>query len=273
MAPGVSGVARGAGRRAVVAAVVLVGGLPWAYARAGAADAPGARVVVPFAVGERLTYDVSWSTYATAGTLTLDVKGRTGTGAQQAYAVVAEAQPTPLLSRLYTLYYKAETFIDPGTMLPHRNSIFSREGHRQRTRNTRFDRPTRTAHFEQVGGIKKQFAVPASVQDALSVIYLVRTAALRPGAVFKTPVVDGWHVYTALLSVSAPEPVETGIGTIRAYRITPKVTDEEGNVEERRMTLWVSEDARRLPVRMEAELMVGKFAVTLRDVARVTASR
>src|ERR1700674_2215695 len=70
-----------------------------------------AEMLVPFKVGEALTYEVSWSSYLTAGTVTLTVQDKHPSYASVAYYVVAEARPTPLMSRLYTLYYKADALI------------------------------------------------------------------------------------------------------------------------------------------------------------------
>jgi hypothetical protein len=57
--------------------------------------------------------------------------------------------------------------------------------------------------------------------------------------------------------------VKTAIGTVRAWKITPTLPSSEGA---RRLTVWVTEDARRLPVRMQAQLAVGSFDLTLKSV-------
>src|SRR5579862_5973294 len=82
----------------------------------------------PFLVGETLTYDVSWSTYLTAGTVVSTVREKKPSYNSTAYYIVAEGRPTALLSRLYTLYYKMDTLIDAYTLLPQRASIYSEEG-------------------------------------------------------------------------------------------------------------------------------------------------
>ena len=65
---------------------------------------PTGEVRVPFRSGERLTYDVSYSTYVTAGTVIMHVQAKRPSYNSVAYYVVAEARPTPLMSKLYTLY-------------------------------------------------------------------------------------------------------------------------------------------------------------------------
>jgi len=239
------------------------------------ADVPSAtrgEVVVPFAAGERLTYDVSWSTYVTAGTITFNVRSAPAAGGAKGYYAIAEAQPNAILSKLYALHYKADTLIEASTLLPQRSSTFGREGSHQRTRVTRFDRAGQRAYFEQVGGIKKEVPVPPRVHDALSALYAVRAANLRPGARIKVPVCDSGRVYDVLLDIGAPETVDTGIGATLAYRITPHIVDPAGRPEPGRFAIWLSADARRVPVKFESEVVVGKFVALLREVA-VSASR
>src|SRR6267142_1180178 len=103
---------------------------------------------IPFAPGETLTYDVSWSSFVTAGTATIRVAEKKPSFASIAYYIVAEGRPTPLVAKLYTLYYKLDTLLDSYTLLPQRGSVYSEEGKRHRFRTTRFDRAARKAFFE-----------------------------------------------------------------------------------------------------------------------------
>src|SRR6266567_3560666 len=75
---------------------------------------------VPFHVGETLTYDVSWSSYLTAGTATATVKEKKPSLNSTAYYIVAEGRPTPLVSKLYSLYYKLDTLVDSYSLLSQR---------------------------------------------------------------------------------------------------------------------------------------------------------
>src|SRR5436190_18719171 len=93
-----------------------------APAKAGQAKAapaaPKKELTVPFHAGEVLEYDIGWSSYVTAGTATVTVKEKKPSYDSVAYYIVAEGRPTSLLSKLYTLYYKADTLIDVYSLLP-----------------------------------------------------------------------------------------------------------------------------------------------------------
>lgn len=222
---------------------------------------------VPFTVGETLAYDVSWASYLTAGTATLTVKEKKPSYGSDAYYVVAEGRPTPLLSRLYDLYYKADSLLDVYTLLPQRASIYSQEGRRRRTKVTLFDHRKGKAHYELQTAtlVKADLAIPPGTQDALGLIYALRTRALKPGETFTMPVCDAGESYTVRITVGGVERVKTGIGEVRAWRLTPVLPAAQ---QARQLTLWISEDARRLPVRMQAQLAVGSFDLTLTSTSR-----
>jgi hypothetical protein len=70
------------------------------------------------------------------------------------------------------------------------------------------------------------------------------------------------------MQVGAVEPVRTGLGTINGVRVTPVISGPDTEAP-RGLALWMSDDARRLPLKMEAQLSVGKFTVTLRRAGGV----
>ena len=222
---------------------------------------------VPFRTGETLGYDISWSSYLTAGTATVAVKEKRTSRGSMAYYIVAEARPTPLLSKLYSLYYKVDTLLDAYSLLPQRGSIYSEEGKRRRTKITTFN--GRSAEFEFItsSASKQQLALPPYAQDALSAIYVLRAIPFQQGGKITMPVVDSGRVYSVTVSVVGKEIVTTGVGTVSAWKIVPVITGGKGGTSQRAMAIWIGDDARRLPVKLTVELAVGSFDITLREVA------
>ena len=224
---------------------------------------------VPFSPGETLTYDVSWSSYLTAGAATLSVKNKKPSYGSDAYYIVAEGRPTPLLSKLYDLYYKADTLLDIYSLLPQRGSIYSDEGKQHRLKVTTFDHAAKKAQYEVQTRtlVKKELAIPAYSQDGLSALYVLRAISLKPGDKFTMPICDAGETYKVQITVGGVETVKTGIGDVRAWKITPVLP--AGNTGgAKRLSLWLSDDPRRLPVRMQAQLAVGSFDLTLKSSNR-----
>jgi hypothetical protein len=229
-----------------------------------AAAAPKREQPVPFKPGEVLEFDIGWSTFVTAGTATVAVKEKKPSYGSTAYYIVAEGRPTSLVSKLYTLYYKADTLLDSYSLLPQRGSLYSEEGKRRRMKTTVFNQASKRASYEVETRtlVKKDLTIPAFTQDALSAIYVLRSIPFKAGDKFNMPVSDNGQIYKVQMQVGAPEPVKTGIGTITGVKIVPVITGPD-KTSPRGLALWLSDDARRLPLKMEAQLLVGKFTVTL----------
>jgi Protein of unknown function (DUF3108) len=223
-------------------------------------------MAVPFKAGEVLEFDIGWSSYLTAGTATVAVQDKKASYNSTAYYIVAEGRPVPLLSKLYTLYYKADTLLDAYSLLPQRGSLYVEEGKRHRMKTTLFNHPAKTAKYEvqTATRVEKNLTLPAFTQDALSALYVLRSIPMKAGEKFNMPVTDAGDIYKVQMQVGAVEPVKTGLGAINGLKIVPVVTTTKG-APPRGLALWLSDDGRRLPLKIEAQLPVGKFTVTLRS--------
>jgi hypothetical protein len=223
---------------------------------------------VPFRAGETLTFDVSWSQFLTAGTATMAVREKRPSFDSIAYYIVADGQPTALLSRLYSIYYKADTLLDAFTLLPQRASVYSKEGSRERMKALRFDQVARRGVYEVTTRtvVTRTLTLPAMAQDPLSAIYVLRSSPLKLGATFTMPVVNNGDIYRMDAKVVAKETVVTPVGQLAAWKIVPTIFDEHGKPTGEKLGLWISDDARKLPVRLEADLPVGPFVIALKGV-------
>jgi hypothetical protein len=223
--------------------------------------------VVPFKVGETLTYEVSWSDSISAGTATATVKEKKPSFNSTAYYIVVEGRPSPLLSAIYSLYYKVDTLMDCYTLLSQRGSVYSEEGRQHRFRITQFDRVGNRARFESQIDTTSAVELPIAplTQDILSAIYALRARSLKIGDRFSMPVVDSGMNYAVQIDVEAAERVRTPIGEMPAWRLSPTVLDANQQPIGRRMTIWLSDDRRRLPLQLRAELPIGTFGLLLRD--------
>ena len=224
---------------------------------------PPREASVPFKVGETLSYDVSWSAVLVAGNATARVVESKG----DAYAVVVEGRPVQMLARLYNLYYRMESLLDSRTLLSQRGSLYSEEGSDKTTGTTRFDRPARRGFYERQADTnsKIDFPIPAGTQDGLAAFYAIRAHAFKAGEHFSIPVADSGSMYTVQVDVAQPESIRAPVGEFSAWKLTVGITDAQGQPVWKNIAVWVSNDTRRLPVKMQAELPVGSFVLILRE--------
>ncbi len=260
-------------RLVLAAGVVGIAAMAWLAAQAPATrQAPAARAepAGAFVVGEQLVYDIGWSGLVTAGTATVTVEARDGDrDGSPVYRLVAEGEPIALLQRLYTLHYRAVTLVDARTWLPRRAEIVSREGNRRRTKVTTFDQARGRARYEvhTATVVSQEVATGAQTHDALSALHAIRRLPMRAGASETLRVSDSGAIYHVRVRVDGRETIATPIGARDAWKLVPEIVDADERREAARgIVVYVSADARRLPIRMEAQLPVGTFSATLRDV-------
>jgi hypothetical protein len=229
---------------------------------------PRAEQTVPFRAGETLTYDVAWSRYLTAGTATSRVVEKRSSYGSTAWYLVAEGRPIPLIARFYSVFYKMDSLLDSYTALSQRSSLYAEEAGRARTTTTLFNRGTRKAQFEvrTTTVLKDEFTVPHDVQDGLATLYALRSRTLKAGDRFSIPVTDDGALYTASFQVTGPEAVSVPFGEMQAWNIRVTILDALKQPVGENVGAWISTDARRLPLRLEAALPVGTFGLALRSV-------
>src|SRR5262245_50944769 len=230
------------------------------------APPPAREADVPFKVGETLTYDVSWSQFLVAGTATSRVVEKKPSAGSAAYAIVADGRPVPLVARFYPVYYKMDSLLDSFSILSQETSSYSEEKGRKRQSSTRFDRAERRAYYEApTESIKENFQIPANVQDGLATLYAVRGRAFKAGERFTIPVADDGTLYSVEFETRGPERVRVPMGDVEAWNLRLTILDDKQQPAATNSAVWISTDARRLPVKLQSDLAVGSFVLALRE--------
>ena len=227
---------------------------------------------VPFPIGELLTYNVSFSGFITAGTATLNVKERRPATGRGAYDIEAIAIPSAAVQVVKQLYFKLETLLDTANLSPNYAVTYANEGGRVKIKTTKWLGPTTVDFTIQTNGtLTEKRTLAPQTQDALSLIYVLRVlmnnAAAQDGRTLPIPFTDGGDMYYLNVKVAAREPVKTPAGTFPALRVTSVVEDGAHKpIPGRKLTIWLSDDARRLPLKFETTIAIGSFVLTLNKV-------
>ena len=185
-----------------------------------------------------------------------------------AYYIVAEGKPIPLIARFYSVYYKMDSLLDSFSSLSQRTSLYTEEGAAKRYASTQFNRSTKRASFESKAGTQTmtdELVIPANVQDGLATLYTLRGRTFRTGEKVSVPVTDDGTLYTVNFEVGAPEPITVPLGSVTAWNLRVTILDATNAAVGNNVRAWISTDARRLPVRLQADLPVGNFALALRS--------
>jgi Protein of unknown function (DUF3108) len=99
---------------------------------------------------------------------------------------------------------------------------------------------------------------------------LALSQSLNVGDRYTFDVFGGSNRYVIDFSVARRERISTPLGQIDALRVVPRVLYLANNDERktaREVTVWISADQRRLPLRIEASAFIGKLRIDLLRVS------
>lgn len=229
---------------------------------------------LPFEVGERFTYNVSWKVFD-AGIATMTLAEKTSFQNEEAYRINATVYSTGIVSALFKVVDVFESFFQARDLCSRRITKKIQEGRRHRETVVTFDAKARQARMEDrdlnlpdLPPKRTESPVPSCVQDVISALYVIRTKTLRVGELVQFPINDGGRTYDVTVEIQAQEEVRTPAGTFQAFRLEPKVFDGLFKTKGR-LFVWVTADAVRMPVQLKAKINIGTITATLTQADRV----
>src|SRR5581483_10507663 len=119
---------------------------------------------------------------------------------------------------------------------------------------------TRPKHTPQ------EVAVPRPVFDPLSLVYHLRALELQPGRTQSFTVLADGKVYKLDARVTGRETLQTPAGTFRTVVVEPRMLAGGLFKDEGSLTIWYTDDARHIPVRIRSDVKVGSITASLRAI-------
>jgi hypothetical protein len=107
----------------------------------------------------------------------------------------------------------------------------------------------------------KTGASPGWVQDVLSAIYYLRSQPLKAEQVLTIPISDQAQLYSIEVVAGKPEEVSVGAGKYSATPVDVKMFDGRFVKRSGQLTVWLTDDSARLPVK--AKLKLSGVTVTI----------
>lgn len=246
---------------------LLGSGLALAAALSGAAEeaiVPPPAGIQAFHPGEILTYDVSWSRVFSAGTVTMAVESAELPDAREGLRFVVEGRTQGLMDKVFPVHDVVQSVFDPQLMQSLSYSLKESYGKKKRLRVTEFDHAKRTAVIRLNEDPPETVDIPDPVQDGLSLIYFLRTREdLSIGRQMEIAALDSGKLWTIEVVVLAREKVSTAAGKFATIKVRTSPKDTGGIVKKREVFLWLTDDGRKVPVRMKSTLKVGSFMFEL----------
>jgi hypothetical protein len=217
-----------------------------------------------FKKGEVLTYRLHYGV-VDAGEAILEVRDvEKKFGERDAFHIVGIGRSKGAFDWFFKVRDRYETFIDQEELVP---LVFIRrvdEGGYKINQNYVFNHYKKTVNADG-----KNFQIPEKVekvQDMLSAFYYARNmdfSNAKPGQVFTiTSFVDN-EIYPLQIKYIGKETIETDLGTFRCIKFRPVVQKGRVFKKEEDLNVWITDDKNKIPVRAQANLMVGSVKMDL----------
>lgn len=220
-----------------------------------------------FKDGEWFKFKMSYSGFLKAGNATLSVK-ETSLGDQPVYHVVGKGWTTGMIKWFFKVNDRYESYFDRETYLPYKFVRNIYEGGYTKNLTIDFDQENHKAHVnDKKHGVQSVFDTKPNIQDMVSTFYYLRnnldTESLKPGDEVMVDIFFDEENYGFKLKYLGKDRIETDFGDIDALKFRPYVMAGRVFKEEESLTLWVSNDKNKVPLRIKADLAVGSLRADL----------
>jgi hypothetical protein len=213
---------------------------------------------LPFNVGEQLNYNVFLSSVAQpVGQASFQVRARTKYFNHDGVQLAARAQTTNAAQRLFFANDQINSYVDPATLVPFRTDLALVEGQRRTTQTITFEQDRGTAVTDK----GQRVEIPVGTHDYISVMYALRSFNLAPPKRNAVSLLVNNHPTTLFVTSLKREMIELGGQKIPAIQLS--LTTDDPQPDKFSLRLWVSEDRRRLPLRLTANTQLGPLRADL----------
>lgn len=205
-----------------------------------------------------------------------------------AAAISADASPFALtftadiaskgfFARLFDLKFRerVESTVEPISFTVQKTKILDEQGKRVRETQATFDRSKgkmtwtlRDPNNPSAEPRQKIADFSGQLQDVLSAIYFIRTQPLAVGKSFEIFIGDGGNVYKIPVKVVEKKRMKTVLGRVDVLRVNPELFGPGRLIDEEKgeFSIWVTADARHIPVGGRIKTDYGTFDIKLKKV-------
>lgn len=232
---------------------------PLAAARQSDPDPPAEKgPLLEAPTSERLTFNIEWRLIE-AGTAVIE------RDKQHAQLKLESAGIVATLFKVHDLY--SVNFDDPFCATS--TVMDSFEGKRHHETTVTYDRSQNHATYLERDMLKEivlhsgKIAVPNCVQDVITAFMKLRTMHVEPGQSAQIPMSDGRKSATVKIEAQEREDIKTPTGSYQAIRYEANMLNGIIYARKGRAFIWLTDDARRLPVQIRLRMQFPIGTVTL----------
>lgn len=215
-----------------------------------------------FGVGERLVFDVNYLNI-TAGEAVMAIPSLDSVAGRKCYRVEFTVNSTPFFSSVYKVEDRYLTFVDVEAIAPWKFEQHIREGSYRRDFIAEFDQVRHVA--KTTGG---EYEIPEYVHDIMSAFYYARILDYSNLKVGEGPTLFNFYKdksHELKVKFLGRQELEVEAGTFNTIVVEPLVKEGGLFKSEGRIVIWLSDDERKIPVRVNTKVIIGSIDTELRE--------
>jgi hypothetical protein len=219
-----------------------------------------------FQIGERLQYAISWSGLLEAGTVVMEVKaGKTPEG-RNAVQFISTARSKGIVTAFYPVSDTVTSLVDGEDLCSIAYVFDQKHGRKKKQRILFFDQDARKVRYVSAGA-EGIFEVPYRVQDALSSLYYLRTRDdIKAGVPLHIDVFDSGKSWSVEIRIHGKERIKTDLGEFDTIKVSTYPKYEGVFQHKGEIIMWLTDDARKVPVLMKSKISIGSIVGTLTEM-------
>lgn len=213
---------------------------------------------LPFQVGEQLNYQVYLPTInQPVGRATFQVRSRSKYFNRDGIWLQVSAQTTNALQHLFVANDLINSYVDPKTLLPFHSELNLVEGRSRSNVKLTIVQDYGTA--TTADGVRIE--IPVGTHDYLSFFYALRTFNLAPPRKSGISLLVNNKPKTLFIEALKREQIQLGAQTVPAIQVL--LTTDDTPADKYQLRIWISDDRRRLPLRITAQTKLGPIRADL----------
>ncbi len=177
----------------------------------------------------------------------------------------------------FRFHERVESTIDAASFSVLRTTKLDEQNERQRTSEAVFDRQARKVVWTERNPKEPQQAprivtsnftsnFDGALQDIVSIFYFLRTRQLTTGLKFDVPITDAGQIFGLPVTVLETKKLKTALGEVATVRVDVDVFGDGRLLPgDGALSIWFTDDARRIPVQAHVASSMGTIDVKLKS--------
>jgi len=211
-------------------------------------------------INEKMRFDIYWMGIY-AGYALINVIGN-----EDEVKIISEVHSAPFISNFYYVNDRAESTIQKGK--PKHFRFLQIEGKHRGDKEIHFDYDSKEIIF--INHIKNKISVHKGVErvfmDVLSGFFYFRSLSIEPNKPVMIDIFDSDKFATVEVKPVREEIIETTLNKeVKALVVKPELTTEGLFKRKGDIFIWISNDERKIPLRVETKVSVGRVVAELKE--------